>query len=78
MRTLAVRMIGIQHRANVADRSREDLVGIGIQADVRLSRPRRTMAKIIFVNVAQNPDVRQVGNRKRIGRAEALRRRRRW
>ena len=46
------------------------LVGIGVQADVRFFAEVH-VGKIVFVDVAENPDVAQIGDGERIGRAQA-------
>jgi len=52
---------GIENGKNVVDATLEDPVGIGIETDVgRVADAHRV--EIIFVNVADNPDVGQVGD----------------
>ena len=68
---------GIENRQNVVDPALEDLVGIGVQMDVGVFADVHRV-EIIFVNVADDPDIRQIGNGERIGTATVPVRRTRW
>ena len=63
--------IGIENRQNIIDASFEDLIGIGIQADVRILADVYGI-EIIFVNVTDDPDIRKIGDGEGIGRTQAL------
>ena len=68
MRTLAVRMLGSRIGPMLLMRPGEDLVGIGVQADVGVLAEVH-VRQIVLVDVADDPDVREIGNGERIGRA---------
>ena len=61
---------GIQNRADVANVAEEDFVGVRIQPNFR-GLAYVHARQIVLKNVAENPDLAQVGNRKRVGSAEA-------
>ena len=65
MRTFAVRMFGSSDCADVADRSLQHPVGIGVQADLGAVAEAHA-GQVVFVHVADDPDGGQVGNRERI------------
>ena len=50
----------------------QNLVRVGIQMNVRVFA-EADKGKVVLVNVAQNPDVREVGDRERIRRRQTLR-----
>ena len=62
--------VRIENRADVADPALEDLVGIGVQADFG-GVAQAHIGQIVFVHVADDPDVGQVRNRERV-RAKCL------
>ena len=58
---------GIENSANIADLALERPIGIGIQGDLRgIAEP--DVRQVILVHVADDPDRRDIGNRKRAGR----------
>src|ERR1700761_6914676 len=60
--------LGIEDGANVADDASEDTVRISVEAYVRLLAEMHGW-KVILVDVADNPDVREVGDGEGIGGA---------
>jgi len=58
----------VEYGTHVADAPGEYLVGICVQADLCCFADVN-VGKIIFINVAENPDVGQVRDGERIGRA---------
>ncbi len=52
---------GIENRQDVIDPAFEDAVGIGVQVDIRVFADAHCV-EIIFVNVADDPDIREVGD----------------
>ena len=65
-RTLAVRMLGSRTGRMLSIRPFEDLVGIGVQTDIRVLADVHGI-EIIFVNVADDPDIRKIGDGEGIG-----------
>ena len=57
----------IEDGADVADHASQDAVGIGREANVRLLA-KMHRGEIVLVDIADDPDVRQVGDGKGIGR----------
>ena len=62
---------GIENRADVADSPGKNAVRISIQLDVRVLAQAHVF-QIVLIDIADDPDVRQIGNRKRVGGREAL------
>ena len=61
----------IEHGQNVIDPSFDNLIRISIQMDIRkLTHTHRV--QIVFVNVANDPDISKIGNGHRIRRAQPL------
>ncbi len=59
--------VGIENRADIADPPGENAVRIGVQLDVgKLAHVH--VLQIVFKDIADNPDVRKIGNRERVGR----------
>ena len=65
-RTFAVWRVGIENRQDVVDASLEDLFGIGVQADIGIFADAHGI-EIVFVNVADDPDMGKIGDGERIG-----------
>ena len=57
--------IGIHDRPDVADPALESQVRVGIQVNVSVLADSHK-AQIVLIHVAENPNVRQVGNREGI------------
>src|SRR5580704_794570 len=62
---------GIENRQNVIDASLEGLVRIRIEMDLG-SLADADRVEIVFINVADDPDVGKIGNRKRIRTRQRL------
>src|SRR3984957_6808469 len=63
--------VGIENRQNVIDPALQGPIGIRIQADVGGFADLRGV-KVVFVNVANNPDIRQIRNGEGIGSGQTL------
>ena len=70
-RTFAVRKIRVQNGSDIADPSSENAIGISIQLHIRVLTDTHIL-QIVFVDIADYPNVRQVGNRERICRCQTL------
>src|SRR5271156_818561 len=57
--------VGVEDGQNVVDPSFEELIGIGIEVDVCVF-PNIDCTEIVFVDIADDPDVRKVRKRERI------------
>ena len=62
---------GIENWQDVIDPAFQDLIGVGIQADIRVLAHMHGI-QIILVNVTDDPDIRKIGNRKGIGARQTL------
>ena len=73
MRTLAVRMRGIEHGTDVADAAGQRAVGIGVQPDAGFLAELQ-FGDVVFIDVADDPDGGEIGDgegRGRAGKADA-------
>src|SRR5580658_5471386 len=59
---------GIENRQNVIDAAFEHLAGVSVQTDIRIFADVHRI-EIIFVDIADDPDKRKIGDSERIGRA---------
>ena len=64
-RTFAVRIVGSTIGQNVADAAFQNAVRIGHQMNVRILAEMH-LRHVVLIHVADDPDVRQVGNGERI------------
>ncbi len=69
--------VGIENRQNVVDAALEDLVGIGVQVNIRVLADVHGV-EIIFVNVADDPDIGKIGDGEGIREPEVPARPPRW
>ena len=67
--------VGIEDRADIADPALQNQVRVSIQMNVRVFT-EADKRKIVFIHVAQHPDVREIGNREWVRTREALHARR--
>ena len=68
---------GIEDWQDVVDSAFEDLVGVGVQANIRGLADVHGV-EIVFVNVADDPDIRKIGDGEGIGAEPDPARRTRW
>src|ERR1039458_3826879 len=66
---------GIENRQDVIDPPFADMVGIGVQPDIRVLTDVHRV-EIVLVNVTDDPDIRQIRDGEGIGRAQSLHARR--
>src|SRR6202035_3334810 len=63
--------VGIENRADVVDSSRQHFIRVSDQPNLG-GFPHVNIGKIVFVDVAKNPDVGKIGDSERIGASETL------
>src|ERR1039458_8591348 len=62
---------GIENGKYVVDAAFQNLVGISVQMDIGILADVYGV-EIVFVNIADDPDIRQIGDGERIGAGQAL------
>src|SRR5579863_6241021 len=62
---------GIENGQDVVDAAFENFAGVGIQVDVR-DIADVDGVEIVFINIADDPDIGEIGDGKRVGAGEPL------